>query len=242
MTQRDRNIGRGRSRLPAGSPIQDSIPGPPDHLSQRQTLNRWATQMPPYHFLNPLSLLSTLWHRNRNVSKNEKTFGIGAPGWLSQSSGCLQLRSWSQGPRTGPHFRVPAQQESASRFLSTSPPTCLSVCLSQKIHKIFLKRKKKNTWDIMSGPCIFFAQYKTLHGNPTQWKKGQMYIVQFTGWLPSFWWWQDINLDSGGEKMNETDKHLVYLKRLIRDSSCSSINMPCQLSRKSKGCQCNKFV
>ena len=35
-----RDTGRGRSRLPAGSPMQDSIPGSQDHnLSWRQTLN-----------------------------------------------------------------------------------------------------------------------------------------------------------------------------------------------------------
>ena len=39
-TERGRDIGSGRSRLPAGSPIWDLIPGPQDHgLSQRQTLN-----------------------------------------------------------------------------------------------------------------------------------------------------------------------------------------------------------
>ena len=40
-TQRERQRhGRGRSRLHAGSPIGDSIPGPWDHnLSQRQVLN-----------------------------------------------------------------------------------------------------------------------------------------------------------------------------------------------------------
>ena len=40
-TQREsRDIGRGRSRLPVGSLMQDLIPGPWDHdLSQRQTLN-----------------------------------------------------------------------------------------------------------------------------------------------------------------------------------------------------------
>ena len=39
-TERGRDIGRGRSRCPVGSPMQDSIPGPQDHdLSQRQTLN-----------------------------------------------------------------------------------------------------------------------------------------------------------------------------------------------------------
>ena len=54
-TQRERggDTGRGRSRLPAGSPMQDSIPGPRDHaLSWRQTLNRWATQAPLKCILN----------------------------------------------------------------------------------------------------------------------------------------------------------------------------------------------
>ena len=37
--ERSRDIGRGRSRLPVGSLMQDSIPGPLDHyLSQRQIL------------------------------------------------------------------------------------------------------------------------------------------------------------------------------------------------------------
>ena len=37
----------------------------------------------------------------------------GAPGWLSQSSVCLWLRSWSQGPGTKPHVQLPTQQVSA---------------------------------------------------------------------------------------------------------------------------------
>ena len=40
-TWRDRDISRGRSRLPVGSPMRDSISGPWDHdLSQRQMLNQ----------------------------------------------------------------------------------------------------------------------------------------------------------------------------------------------------------
>ena len=42
-----RDTGRGRSRFPGRSLIQDWIPGPRDHdLSRRQTLNHWATQVP----------------------------------------------------------------------------------------------------------------------------------------------------------------------------------------------------
>ena len=38
--ERGRDTGRGRTRLPAGSLMRDSIPGPPDHdLSRRQMLN-----------------------------------------------------------------------------------------------------------------------------------------------------------------------------------------------------------
>ena len=44
-TERGRDTGRGRSRLPAESPMQDLIPGPRGHaLSWRQALNHWATQ------------------------------------------------------------------------------------------------------------------------------------------------------------------------------------------------------
>ena len=44
-TQRGRDIGRRRNRLPAGSPMQDSIPEPQHHdLSQRQTFNHWTIQ------------------------------------------------------------------------------------------------------------------------------------------------------------------------------------------------------
>ena len=44
-TERGRDTGRGRSRLPVGSPMRDSIPGPWGHtLSRRQALNHWATQ------------------------------------------------------------------------------------------------------------------------------------------------------------------------------------------------------
>ena len=43
--ERGRDTGRGRSRLHAGSPTLNSIPGLQDHtLGWRQTLNCWATQ------------------------------------------------------------------------------------------------------------------------------------------------------------------------------------------------------
>ena len=43
---RGRDTGRGRSRLPAGSPMWGSMPGPRDHdLSQRHTLNCQANSL-----------------------------------------------------------------------------------------------------------------------------------------------------------------------------------------------------
>ena len=48
--ERGRDTGRGRSRLPTRSPTWDLISGPRDlDLSQRQTLNHWATQVPQYN-------------------------------------------------------------------------------------------------------------------------------------------------------------------------------------------------
>ena len=46
--ERGRDTGRGRSRLHAGSPTWDSIPGLQDRaLGQKQALNRCATQGSP---------------------------------------------------------------------------------------------------------------------------------------------------------------------------------------------------
>ena len=48
-TERGRDVGRGRRRLPARSLMQDLIPGPQNHdLSQRQMLNHWATLVPSH--------------------------------------------------------------------------------------------------------------------------------------------------------------------------------------------------
>ena len=56
MKDTGRDIGRGRSRLPAGSLMQDLIPGPRDHdLSWRQTLNHWAIRVSHLHWATQAS-------------------------------------------------------------------------------------------------------------------------------------------------------------------------------------------
>ena len=65
--ERGRDTGRGRSRLHAGTPTWDSIPGLQDRaLGQRQAPNRCATQGSPFYcflnqFLIPLSFLKFLF-------------------------------------------------------------------------------------------------------------------------------------------------------------------------------------
>ena len=59
--ERGRDRDRERSRLHAGSPTWDSMLGPQDHgLSQRQMLNRWATQASP-QFYTEIYILLSLW-------------------------------------------------------------------------------------------------------------------------------------------------------------------------------------
>ena len=58
--ERGRDTGKGRSRLHAGCPMWDSIPGLQDHTpGQRQALNHWATQGSPRVNIIILSHLST---------------------------------------------------------------------------------------------------------------------------------------------------------------------------------------
>ena len=63
-THTEAETGRGRSRLPVGSPMWDSIPGPQDQdLSQTQTLNHWATWMP----LNWVLKKKWVFNRHREI-------------------------------------------------------------------------------------------------------------------------------------------------------------------------------
>ena len=65
--ERSRDIGRGRSNLPVGSLVWDSIQGPWDHnLSQRQMLNHWATQASQHwgfsNILISVNVTGGKWH------------------------------------------------------------------------------------------------------------------------------------------------------------------------------------
>ena len=88
----------------------------------------------------------TIWINNTLVNKFKRLVFLGAPGWLSRLSGCLQLRSWSQNPGIEPH--APAYREPAS----PSPPWpcallhALFLSLSQInkiIHTVILDQGKK---------------------------------------------------------------------------------------------------
>ena len=77
VTQRERERGRdtsrGRSRLHAGSPMWDSIPGVRDHsLSQRQMLNHGAIQVS-----------WILWFLFRDWDIKHKEFGKKIINWLA---------------------------------------------------------------------------------------------------------------------------------------------------------------
>ena len=88
---RGRDIGRGRSRLPAGSLMQNLIPGPWDHaLALSQTLSCWATQASlafPILYHLPVS---SEWCRREDLQRR-----------IAQSCGDLMVtaasRSWPQG-------------------------------------------------------------------------------------------------------------------------------------------------
>ena len=60
-TDWEAEIGRGRSRLPVGTLMQDLNLGPRDHnLSQRQTLNHWATQASQKIYFNTTFSLNSI--------------------------------------------------------------------------------------------------------------------------------------------------------------------------------------
>lgn len=53
--------------------------------------------------------------------------------------------------------------------------------------KTEVSQRMKNIWEILSDPLIFLPQNETLRENLMQWKaEGEMSIVQFILWLPSF--------------------------------------------------------
>ena len=100
--ERGSYIGRGRSRLPVGSPMQDSIPGPWDHaLNQRQMLNHWSTQVPLFSFSlkDPLmSSLSILQHIT--VPSNKSRFRLKLYCYIAF------LPYWLRGPTVHMHLKI----------------------------------------------------------------------------------------------------------------------------------------
>ena len=78
-TERGRDIGRGRSRPPVGSPMRDSMPGPwNDDMSRRQMLNHWARQMPQDIYL--LILFQCIWCYDKSWTVSYGSTEMIAPG------------------------------------------------------------------------------------------------------------------------------------------------------------------
>ena len=99
-TERGRDTGRER-RLPVGSQMGDSIPGPQDHaLNQRQMLNHWGTQAPSLrNFIRDFSL-HAYWRSfgiQVRSGANDKGRILGMP--LVQNGGFI--KAWGQNPRAG---------------------------------------------------------------------------------------------------------------------------------------------
>ena len=75
--ERGRDTGRGRSRLLAGSPMWDLIPGPQDHtLSWKQMLNHRATQVSQILFLIIDFIHKRHKQRERQTSCREPDGGL----------------------------------------------------------------------------------------------------------------------------------------------------------------------
>ena len=79
----------------------------------------------------------------------------GVPGWLSQLSACLLLRSWSQGPGMETWVGLPAQR-GVCFFLSLCPSLCFIFSLS---NKIFMKKK----FNISSSDKLFLKENYLTH-------------------------------------------------------------------------------
>ena len=104
--ERSRDTDRGRSRLHAGSPMWDSIPGSWDHsLSWRQMLKRWATQGSPirtyvkdmiYFFLKILFMYSWVTQREAGTLA-EREAGSMQRAWCRTESQDSRITPWTKG-------------------------------------------------------------------------------------------------------------------------------------------------
>ena len=135
--ERGRDTGRGRSRLHAGSPTQDSIPGPQGHtLGRRQALNCWATQGSPVSFLLCISDLPVI---PLSFFIFLRFYLLGSPSgpvvWCRLGPG-----GWSWRPGIESHVGLPAW----SLLLPLPVSLPLSVSLMNKQIKS-LKKKKTHT-------------------------------------------------------------------------------------------------
>ena len=129
---RERQRHRQRKRqAPVRSLMGNSIPGPWDYdLSQRQTLNHWATQEPQHSGVFLWSLASMVLLQKEHWFGIYKIWVLGIPGWLSGSA-----PSFGPGRDPGLRDRVPHRapcMEPASPSACVSASVCVCVSLMNK--------------------------------------------------------------------------------------------------------------
>ena len=115
---RERDIGRGRSRFPVGTPMRDSIPGPRNHLSQRQTLNHEPPRCPMVQLFqwSPKARSGLLHGRREQCKTGFLYVNRGLLGWVWR---------WKEGGgqtgKRGFHFSI---GRGAQRFKKKSQRDC----------------------------------------------------------------------------------------------------------------------
>lgn len=102
--------------------------GLPSALSYLLHFSQWTVQILFFLCIPSCAkewkaLIRRIIHNFRKQCQSLRNIDMGAPGWLSQLTVCLQLMTWSQGRRMKPHIRLPAQQ-GVCLSLSLCPSLC----------------------------------------------------------------------------------------------------------------------
>ena len=132
---------------------------------------RTVSQMGFSIFFSLASSSYMMWHTITVVFTCLESQQV-APGWLSQLSVCLELRSWSQGPGFKFCIGLPA---SPSHF------ACHSSCLCSLSNKIFIKKKNHQfTEKVSSGYNSEHLQQRSLSNKSSSgifWKTSKYIFI-----------------------------------------------------------------